>query len=602
MARRNVYGLVLAGLIAAVVPACVGSGLDEENSIEQDVTAPTLSATATGPNNISLSWNGITSATKYYIFRSSPGPGGESYLTSTVPTSYNDGHLAAGQQYCYFVEAVVGGIASGPSNEVCATTNGAPQPPTGVTATPVSTTRINVTWNAVTGAIKYYVYMSTNGGAYAYLATTTTNSYVAANLTANINYCFEVAVVTSNGTSANSSPGCSGTFTGGLEGWWKLNEKTGITAMDSSGLNRTGSISGATYSTTDRPPVADDFSTLAFTGATTSKVSVPNAPALNAGGPFTVAFWVKLTNAGTGTVNFIGKRAASCGAITWQISQNASGLQFNGGTGTTSFGGSVPLNTWTHVAVSLTGGNGNAARFYINGALVRSAAYTLGAATTAPLELGNSGDCGSSGGAFLLDEIKVYSSALTDAQIADLGTPPQPPTGLAGTSPGQTSVNLTWNSVTNAQKYFVWRSTTSGSETNIATATGTSYTDTHLTANTQYFYEVSVQAHGLLSTTSSEISVTTLPPPPPPTGVTATAGTTGRINITWTASTGATKYYVYQSAAGGAYTFLNTVFAPTTSYTATGLTSGTNYCYEVRDETSPGVVSDFSTPSCVNAP
>ena len=71
-------------------------------------------------------------------------------------------------------------------------------PPTNVVATPVSTSRVLVTWNAVPNAIKYYVTVSVNGGAYSFLGTSTTTSFTAANLQPGTNYCFEVADVTAS--------------------------------------------------------------------------------------------------------------------------------------------------------------------------------------------------------------------------------------------------------------------------------------------------------------------------------------------------------------------------------------------------------------------
>src|SRR5258708_22685153 len=63
--------------------------------------------------------------------------------------------------------------------------------------------------------------------------------------------------------------------------------------------------------------------------------------------------------------------------------------------------------------------------------------------------------------------------------------------------------------------------------------------------------------------------------PPTPTGLTATAGN-AQVMLAWTASTGATSYYVRRSTTtGGPYTPIATQTA--TSYTDTGLTNGTNY-------------------------
>ena len=71
----------------------------------------------------------------------------------------------------------------------------------------------------------------------------------------------------------------------------------------------------------------------------------------------------------------------------------------------------------------------------------------------------------------------------------------------------------------------------------------------------------------------------TPPAPAAPTGLTATGGN-AQINLSWTASSGATSYNVKRSTTSGSgYT---TVASPAgTSYTNTGLTNGTTYYYVV---------------------
>ena len=68
-------------------------------------------------------------------------------------------------------------------------------------------------------------------------------------------------------------------------------------------------------------------------------------------------------------------------------------------------------------------------------------------------------------------------------------------------------------------------------------------------------------------------------PPPAPTGLIATAGN-AQVNLSWSASSGATSYNVMRATAnGGPYT---TISSPTTtSYSDTGLTNGTTYYYVV---------------------
>jgi subtilisin-like proprotein convertase family protein len=70
-------------------------------------------------------------------------------------------------------------------------------------------------------------------------------------------------------------------------------------------------------------------------------------------------------------------------------------------------------------------------------------------------------------------------------------------------------------------------------------------------------------------------------PPAPPTGVTATAISQTQINVSWTASAGATSYNILRSTtSGGPYSLVGT--SATTSFSDTTLTCNTAYFYVVQ--------------------
>ena len=168
------------------------------------------------------------------------------------------------------------------------------------------------------------------------------------------------------------------------------------------------------------------------------------------------------------------------------------------------------------------------------------------------------------------------------------GNAPAAPTGLQATA-GNAQVSLSWNASTGASGYYVKRSTTSGSEAQIATASTTAYTDSGLTNGTTYYYEVSAYNSYGQSSDSNEVSATPTAPvtaPAAPTGLQATPSDT-QVNLTWTASSGATSYHVKRSTTnGGTYT---QIAAPTaTNYTDTGLNDGTTYYYVVSALNSAG--------------
>ncbi|MDR2798080.1 MAG: fibronectin type III domain-containing protein [Treponema sp.] len=82
-----------------------------------------------------------------------------------------------------------------------------------------------------------------------------------------------------------------------------------------------------------------------------------------------------------------------------------------------------------------------------------------------------------------------------------------PPSGVGATVQSSSSIRISWNAVSGATSYKVYRSTSvSGSYTLVNSATTTSYTDTELSAGTTYYYKVSAVNSAGESEQSSSIS------------------------------------------------------------------------------------------------
>jgi hypothetical protein len=81
-------------------------------------------------------------------------------------------------------------------------------------------------------------------------------------------------------------------------------------------------------------------------------------------------------------------------------------------------------------------------------------------------------------------------------------------TGLSASASGPTTVNLTWNSVPNAQGYWIYRST-GGIEYVPAIVQTTYYTDGAVSSGTTYTYAVAAVVNTVLGSRSASVTVTT---------------------------------------------------------------------------------------------
>ena len=84
------------------------------------------------------------------------------------------------------------------------------------------------------------------------------------------------------------------------------------------------------------------------------------------------------------------------------------------------------------------------------------------------------------------------------------------PTDLEATADGSDEIDLTWDSVSDATSYYVYRATSSsGSYTKIATVTDNSYEDTDVDEGTTYYYKVKAVNDDGVSAYSEKDSATT---------------------------------------------------------------------------------------------
>ena len=141
-----------------------------------------------------LKWSAVTGAAKYWIYRSADGVNFK-YYDSTTWTSYTNCIAASGTEYYYKVKAVavVNGkdVASDFSNTKSLFTTPA-APSVSITT---SKGKPKLTWKAVTGADKYYVYRSTDGKNFKYYNKTDEAGYTNYSTNIGTTYYYKVRAV-----------------------------------------------------------------------------------------------------------------------------------------------------------------------------------------------------------------------------------------------------------------------------------------------------------------------------------------------------------------------------------------------------------------------
>jgi chitodextrinase len=418
------------------------SAIVNRQTLAGDTTSPTaptgLTATAASPTQINLAWTASTDnvgVTGYRIERCQ-GAGCTNFaeIASTTNTNHSDTGRQPATTYRYRVRALdAAGNLSPYSSIATATTpavpdNTPPSPPSGLMAAAVGGGQVNLGWTASTddvGVTGYRVERCQGQSCtnFAEVGTATGTTHSDTGLSASTTYRYRVRAVDAAGNLSGYS-GIAETTTGtappaptGLVGAWAFGEGSGTTTADASGNGSAGTITGASWTTQGR-----NGNALSFNG-TNSVVRVASSASLNLGSAMTLSAWIRPTASQSGWRTIVQRQAE---AYFLDASGDAPGRPTGGGT----LGGGVhytngptanPVNAWTHVALTY---DGSMLRLYVGGTQAATRAATGAIQTsTNPLWIGGNSPYGEYFQG-LIDEVRVYNRALTQAEIqTDMNTP-----------------------------------------------------------------------------------------------------------------------------------------------------------------------------------
>ena len=553
--------------------------------------APTgLAATATSSTQINLSWTDVANETGFKIERKT-GAGGTYSQIATVGAgivSYSNTGLTANTNYYYRVRATNAGGDSPYSNEANATTlDTAPAAPSGLTATAISTTQINLSWtDNASNETGFKVERKTGtGGTYAQIGTVGANvtTYNDTGLTSGTTYFYRVRATNAVGDSAYSNESNTTTFTN------PPSAPTGLaaTAISSSQIdlswtdvaNETGykieRKTGAAGTYTEIASVAAGVVTYSNTGLTVNTTYYYRVRATNSGGDSPYSNEANATTFDTipAAPSALAATAISTTQVNLSWADNASnetGFKIERKTGSGgSYGeiATVGANVSTYSDTGLAEGTNYFYRVRATNAVGDSA----------------------------------YSN---EANATTFTNPPDAPTGLTATTTSSTQIDLSWTDVANETGFKIERKTgVGGSYSQIATvgAGVVAYSNTGLAPNTTYYYRIRATNAGGDSPYSNEANATTLDSAPAaPSGLSATAVSTTQINLSWTDNApNETSFKIERkTGSGGTYSEIATVGANVITYNDTGLSPTTTYYYRVR---ATNAIGDSSYSNEANA-
>ena len=548
-----------------------------------------LTATATSSSSIGLSWGAVTppancAITGYNVYGTTTSgftPGSGNLIASGVTgTTYSNTGLAATTTYYYKVEAVDAYGSSAASAQQSAETQAAscsavPSAPTGVTATATSSSAIGVSWSAVTPPANctisgYSVYGSTANGftpgtGNLIASGVTGTTYANTGLSASTTYYYKVEATDADGTSAASTQQSAETQAAA--------SGTEIVAIAAGGPAESNSAGG------DDSFVADEY----FSGGGDNSV---------------VTATINLAQPGANAAPMAVYQHGRSGVFTYTIPGLTAGSQYSvllhfaetyfNTKGSREFNVAINGTTvLTNLDIYATVG--------LDAALLESFTATANSSGQIVIAL-------TAGAA---DQPLLMGLEIRGGSGGSCSAVPSAPGGLTAAATSSSAIGLSWGAVTaptncTLSGYNVYASTTSGftpGSTNLVASgvTGTTYTNTGLTASTTYYYKVeAIDAFGSSAASAQQSAETQAAScsavPSAPGGLTATATSSSAISVSWSAVTPPASctisgYSVYGSTTSGFTPGTGNLLASgltTTTSSNTGLTASTTYYYKVE--------------------
>lgn len=510
----------------------------------------------------------------------------------------------------------------------------APDPPTNLSATAVSGTQVNLFWSAPandggTGVNSYKIEYKIGSGSYSILVASTgspTAYYSHTGLTSGNTYTYKISAINNIGTgnpsaeasatpvssSTGSAPGAPTGLTGVAASPTQANlswtAPTSFGGYPISGYKIEYRIGSGSYSVLVSN-TGSTATTYSHTGLTTNQVYLYRVYSITQFGTSenpSNEVVVQPTPSSALTVPGSPTGVSATPVSPTQVNLSWSAPSNNGGSPITGY--KIEAKSGSGTFSNLVSNTGTTTTTYSHTGLTTGTTYTYRISA-----INNIGTSATSGEA---------SATPTSSSTSGV---PSAPTGLVATANSGTQVNLSWATPSSTggfpiTGYKIEYKIGSGSYTNLVSNTGTTtttYSHTGLTSGQLYVYRVSAINSVGTSIASNEASATPTSSssssnvPGSVTNLSATSASPTQINLSWGAPSnngGAaiTGYKIESKKGAGAFEVLvANSQSTTTSFSHTGLTTGTQYYYRVSaiNSVGAGTQSEVSaTPKDTTTP
>jgi chitodextrinase len=550
-----------------------------------------LTATVVSGTQVNLAWGASSDnkgVTGYNVYRCL---GSSCTYYVTAPTNDRTArvtNLTPGTTYRFMVSAhdAAGNVSDGSSVSATTWDTIAPSAPGNLGASTASPTQINLSWSAASdnvAVVEYLLEYCAGAGcsSFSSFGTTTSTNYTAGGLSQATSYTFRVrardaypnysgysnnaSATTQDGTPPSTPTSFSATAASGTQinlSWSASSDNVAVAAYDLeycagsgcsnfSGLTSTGSTS---------------YSVGGLTPATSYSFRVRARDAFpNYSGYSSTASATTIDTVSPSTPASLSASAASGTQInlSWSASSDNVGvsgysIEWCSGSGCSSWSTLTTTGSTSYSPTGLTPATSYSFRVRAYDARTNYGGYS------------------------------PTASATTQDSVA-----PSAPTGLGASAASATQINLSWTASTDnvgVVAYHIERcqGASCSNFAEIATTSGTSYSNTGLTDATSYSYRVRARDAFPNYSSFSGVATAATPDgtaPSAPTGLSASVAAATQINLAWNASNDnvAVTGYAVERCQGASCTNFAQIATPSTnSYSDTTVSSGLTYRYQVR--------------------